>query len=175
MAKFTTFMVSVFFSICVFSSPLFANESVVTSIRDELCLKTDEDKYTGATVHQCKGIAGYHLSVLYDDNRMSLDVISPDNVKYSLELWSKVTTSFSVLANNIEWRVLDGKDSQKPIALILKMLTASAGINNKSWWVIAKISKSDICITDILDGSNTDIITVRKLADSSLSKSCLEQ
>ncbi|TDN54842.1 hypothetical protein EC843_101900 [Buttiauxella sp. JUb87] len=163
------------FFLLLISAQTYAMQGKLTTIQDDLCVKINEDKYTGATEHKCEGIAGYELLVLYDDNRMSLNIISPEKKQYPLELWSIVTTSFSSLENEVEWRVPDQKRQGQAMAMIVKVTSAGpdAGMTPTSWWVIIKLASDNVCVTNILEAKSSDIMSVRMLADNSNSLTCM--
>lgn len=163
------------FFLLFISAHIHAMQAKSSTIRDDICLKIDENEYTGATQHRCEGVGGYKLLVLYDDNRMSVNVITPTKKQYPLDLWSAVTTSFSSLDNAVEWRVPDTNKPEVPVAMILKVSSAGAdvGMSRKSWWVVIKLGTDNICITNIIESGTSDIKLVRQLADNSHSLTCL--
>lgn len=155
----------------LFSSYAFGQEkSLYTGLTDKDCKASSvpvEDGYSGV----CPGVAGYALELLEGDLRHTVNVISPDKKKHELELWSNVSNGFSSLGVKAEWR-MKGK---VPVALIMRF-NASENPEDASqitsYLVVVKISKSDICIVDILKPSKTQNADARKLADNPAKRVC---
>lgn len=151
---------------------VFANNitSQYSALSGKQCRKLDEYSL------RCKGIANYKLDVLDDDNRMSIDVITPTNKKTSLNLWHVVTGSFSHLGTVADWRVTKQNGHLTPIALIVRVhIDIPDGITQKtSKLAIAKITPKTICVTHVINGNLPNAnAKARELADNAANKPCL--
>ncbi|EOC0263735.1 hypothetical protein ACM92B_002029 [Cronobacter dublinensis] len=144
-----------------------------TSIQDEVCIKIKEDKYTGVAEFRCAGINNYSLRVLYDDNRMSLDVVTPDNLRHPLELWDKVTHSFYYIENDIEWRLKRGGAKKIPMSMIITVRSNSIDNAPERWRVTIGLGKGLNCITGIYDSSLFSVKQVRHFSDDMFNQHCL--
>ena len=153
------------------SSTAFAQtSSIYTGLKEKDCKvfkEPVEDGYIGI----CPGVAGYALELLEGDLRQSINVIAPDKKKYELSLWSSVSTAFSSIGEKAEWR-MKGKT---PIALILRFNASEDPedpVKTTSYLVITKISKSEVCIVDIVKPSKNQNSEARALADASATRAC---
>ncbi|MGH8105962.1 MAG: hypothetical protein ACREO2_06570 [Arenimonas sp.] len=145
-------------------------KSVYTGVGEKDC-KTldpaDEEGYSGI----CPGVAGYTLELLEGDLRQTINVIAPDKKKFELELWSNVSSGFSHVGTKVEWR-MKGK---VPVALIMRYNASENPEDSSkltSYLVVVKLSKTDVCIVDILKPSKTQNIDARKLADNPAKRVC---
>jgi hypothetical protein len=134
------------------------------------------DEESGSTVHECPGIAGYKLNVLTDDARQSITIIAPDKKEYPLNYWDVVTRHFSSIGGKAEWRVVKQKGKNIPIALIvrLKYQENSEPPQWKSVLTVAKITPTEICVTDKISPSPNQNEQARQAADSASQRPCLE-
>ncbi len=155
----------------LFSSSVFGQtKSLYTGSTAKDCKASKapvEDGYIGL----CPGVAGYTLELLEDDLRQTVNIIAPNKKKYELELWSNVSNGFSSLGTKAEWR-MKGKT---PIALIVRFNASENSEDSSritSYLVVVKISKTDICIVDILKPTKTQNSDARKLADTPAKRVC---
>lgn len=161
------------------SRPSQSISSIYTSLSGKKCKTLSVDDETGSTVMQCSGIANYSLKVLTDDSRQSVNVISPDKKEYPLNYWQIITPYFSSLGSKAEWRILTTGGVKKPVALIIRVNASEqkdvdAKIEKRSYLAVAKITKTNICVTDkILPVINANE-QARIAADNSMKKSCLK-
>lgn len=156
----------------VFSASVFAqkNTSVYTNLDDKSC-KTLESDSSGAGSYRgrCPGIGGYKLDLLEGDLRQTINVISPANKKFELNFW-QFYSSFSAVGQKAEWR-MKGKT---PVALIFRYNVSNPedSTKNTSYLMVAKITKSEICVTDVVNPSKTQNAEAQKLADGAGAKPC---
>lgn len=148
--------------------------SVYTSLSGSACQQRTLEAETGSTADRCPGTANYQLDVLYDDNRMSLDVITPDQKSHPLNLWDVLPSGSSALTGNAEWRV----KNEVPSALIVRLdTTDQSNIDNpvrSSYLLIGKITPARICIVDKIDTRQQEAAKAAiSLADSAADKPCL--
>ena len=146
-------------------------KSVYTSIGERSCktIKPEPDEgteYEG----ECQGVGGYRLRLLEGDLRQSIDVITPAKKTHQLGFWY-ISAAFSYIGERVEWR-MKGKT---PLALIARF-NASADPNDPerrtSYLVVSKITKDEICVTDVIKPSRTQNADARKAADSAGSRPC---
>ena len=142
------------------------------------CKIMQEDKETGGFSKFCPGILGFNLKIFSDDDRMSINVVSPDKKDHPRDYWDVVTNSFSNITGRAEWRVIKKDGKQIPISLIIKLNTTDQQDVEKPKkvpvFVITKIQEDKICVTDVIKVTHQSTIKeARKLADKSTEKPCL--
>lgn len=156
----------------IFSVTIFAQKptSVYTNLNDKSC-KTLESDPSGAGSYRgrCPGIGGYKLDLLEGDLRQTINVIAPNKKKFELNFWNYFS-SFSAIGQKAEWR-LKGKT---PVALIFRYNVSNPedSSKNTSYLMVAKITKTEVCITDVVHPGKTQNAEARNLADSAAGKSC---
>jgi len=147
------------------------NNSVYTSLAEKVCkpLKVSDD--TGTSYEgECPGVGGYKLRLLEGDLRQSLDVVSPTKKTHQLAFWN-ISSAFSYIGDKVEWR-MKGK---MPIALIARFNASEDPENPEkrtSYLVVSKITKNEVCVTDVVRPSKTQNAEARKAADSAGSRPC---
>jgi hypothetical protein len=151
-------------------------ESVYTSLDTKSCKTLDQsDEGTGWYRGECKGFGGYRLQITEGDIRQSIDVIAPNKKKFELDFTGKVSLAFSYVGAKAEWRVVRENKKLVPLALIVRFDASENPENptkHTSYLVVSKITKTEICITDVIKPSATANEEARKLADSSSTKTC---
>lgn len=163
------------------SIPAWAQSTKLTSRYTTLlgknCRTVKLDSEGGRSATKCGGVGNYSLLVLDDDNRMSLNVVTPDGKTHPLDLWSVVTKSFSTLGAKAEWRLAQTGGKAAPVALIVRM---NANIQEdpdkpqrKSYLAVIKLTTEKICVTDKVEASANANAKARQLADDSAKHACL--
>ena len=154
------------------------NRSQYTSLDDKQC-RTIKTETTGAGDYEgrCPGVAGYSLTLLEGDLRQNIIVNTPKGTKHSLDLWDVISGGFSSVGPKAEWRMASQNGKLSPVALIIRY-NASENPDNPdkktSYLAVAKITPTEICITDkILPGANANV-DARRAADSAAGKPCLK-
>jgi hypothetical protein len=168
-------------TLCLLACATFAgaqsNTSVYTNLSTKACrtIKSTADE-GGSYVGVCPGVAGYKLQLEEGDLRQNIQVITPKGVKHSLELWSVVGSSFSLLGQKAEWRVTTQKDKQVPVALIVRYNVANPEDSTKStsYLAVAKITAAKICVTDKIAPQANGNVAARAAADTAANKACLQ-
>jgi hypothetical protein len=154
------------------------NRSVYTSLTVNSC-RTIKTETTGAGDYEgrCRGVAGYSLTLLEGDLRQNIIVNTPKGAKHSLELWDVISGGFSHVGPKAEWRMSRQNGKLRPAALIIRYNASENPDNpNKhtSYLAVAKITATEICVTDkISPGANANI-DARRAADSAATKPCLK-
>ena len=145
--------------------------SVYTSVGEKSCKTIRTEPEDGAEYEgECPGVGGYKLRLLEGDLRQSLDVVTPAKKNYQLAFWN-ISSAFSYIGSRIEWRI----KGKSPIAVIARFNASEDPENPEkrtSYLVVAKISKDQICVTDLIKPSRTQNADARKAADSSASRPC---
>ena len=159
---------------CVATVAAQSNRSVYTPIGDKQCrtLKSAEAGDDGFEA-RCRGTAGYSLILSEGDLRQNITVITPKGKEHSLELWSVVSSGFSSVGPKVEWRLANAK----PVALILRYNTsedAEAPNKNTSYLAVAKITATEICVTDKISPGPKANEDARRAADAASTKPCLK-
>ena len=154
------------------------NRSVYTPLGEKQCrtLKTHEAGDEGYEA-RCPGTAGYSLLLSEGDLRQNITVITPKGAKHSLELWDVVSGGFSSLGAKAEWRLATQNKTRAPVALILRY-NASEDPEKPdkltSYLAVAKITATEICVTDKISPGPTANEDARRAADASSTKPCLK-
>jgi len=152
-------------------------ESVYTSLETKACKTLSQtDEEAGSYEGECPGIGGYKLRLIEGDIRQSINVITPGKKKYELDLFIKVSGGFSSVGAKAEWRVTRKGKTVTPTALIVRFNASENSEDSSiitSYLVVTKITKNEICITDIVKPNAKANEQARKLADSSATKPCI--
>jgi sulfur carrier protein ThiS len=152
-------------------------ESIYTDLATKKC-KTLESNANEAGYYRglCKGTSNYQLEVIEGDIRQTINVITPNKKKFELNLWTTVSSAFSYTGQKAEWRVARVNGKIVPIALIVRFNASENPEDSSkttSYLVISKITKNEICVTDIVKPQVNANAEAVKLADKAKSKSCL--
>ena len=142
-----------------------------TSISDRVCKQVESGDDEGTSYQgECLGVGGYKLKLLEGDLRQSVDIVSPGGKAHPLEFWN-ISNAFSYLGQRVEWR-MKGK---APIALIARFnVSENPGDASKvtSYLVVAKITKTEVCVTNVIRPGRSQNVDARKAADSSSDRPC---
>ncbi|MEP6945759.1 MAG: hypothetical protein ABJA02_07570 [Acidobacteriota bacterium] len=149
------------------------NKSSYTSTTTKACRTISSNpNEAGSYEGECPGVGGYKLRLLEGDIRQSLNVITPAKKKFELDFWG-FYSGFSTVGEKVEWRTKAGV----PVALIVRFNVADAedSTKNTSYLMIAKVSKSSSCVTDVVLPGAKQNEKARALADKASSKPCKGQ
>ena len=151
-------------------------ESVYTELSEKACPIEEFDDETGSTRQLCPGVAGYSLALLFDDERISINVIVPGGEEFPLNYWEVISGGFTSHGTRAEWRVAEEGGKQVPKALIVQVDAFEDPDHPEaftSYLAVAKITPGQACVTDkIAPGPDQDPIA-RRAADASAGKPCL--
>lgn len=155
-----------------------SNRSVYTPLGDKDCrqiksAEAGDDGYEG----RCPGTAGYRLLLSEGDLRQNITVITPKGTRHSLDLWSVVSGGFSSLGPKAEWRLASQNRKLVPVALILRYNASEDPESpNKltSYLAVAKITPTEICVTDKISPGPKANEDARRAADAASTKPCLK-
>ena len=145
--------------------------SIYSDLTESKCRALESSSDEGGSYRGiCPGVAGYKLEVTEGDLRQSLNVIAPNKKKYELNL-SNISGAFSNVGPRAEWR-MKGK---VPTALILRF-NANADPNDPSkvtsFLVIAKVTRSQICVTDVVRPGPLQNTEARRFANHAAARPC---
>jgi len=146
------------------------NRSVYTDLTDNKCKTVEVDKgIPGNLSITCTGVAGYDLEVYLDDERNSIGVVLPSKKTIGLDLWNYFG-NFSELGAKAEWR-MKGK---RPVGLIVRLNVSDRGDGKPPtpYLIVAKISASRACVTDVVKPGRNQNLLAQRLADKASSKQC---
>jgi len=155
-----------------------SNKSAYTSLEEKQCrtiksAKADPGDYEG----RCRGVAGYALLLSEGDLRQNITVVTPQGVNHSLDLWDVVSGGFSTVGPKAEWRMARQNGKLVPVALIVRYNASEdpeQPNKQSSYLAVAKITPSEICVTDkILPGANSNA-EARRAADTATTRPCLK-
>ena len=139
------------------------NESVYTRLDEKNCKMIEQSNEGGGWFRsECEGIGGFKLEVTESDLRQSINIISPSGEKFALDFW-RISGGFSSVGATAEWRL----SKKTPVVLIVRFNVSQSEDPTKttSYLVVAKISKTAACITDMVKPSKNQNVEARKLAD----------
>jgi hypothetical protein len=146
------------------------NTSTYTSTTNKACRTISSNpNEAGSYEGECPGVGGYKLRMLEGDIRQTLNVRTPGKKTFELNFWG-FYSGFSTVGEKVEWRMKGGV----PVALIARFNVADAEDSNKntSYLMVAKISKSASCVTDVVLPGPKQNEKARQLADKASSKAC---
>ena len=149
-----------------------SNSSAYTSLEQKRCrtIKSANSDYEG----RCRGVGGYALLVSEGDLRQNVTVITPQGAKHSLDLWDVISGGFSSVGPKAEWRM----SKQTPVALIVRYNASEDPEQpNKltSYLAVAKITATEVCVTDKISPGPTANEDAHRAADSATTKPCLKR
>lgn len=148
--------------------------SVYTQLSEDACETVEvADKPPRAT-QRCPGIHGYQIRVFDEDGRMSITVIDPQGEPHPLNFWHVITPQFSHLGSVAEWRVGEKAGERVPHALIVRVYVDSAHDPSPSYLAVAKLTSSEICVTDRVPAGLDANLKARRAADEALEQECIE-
>jgi hypothetical protein len=156
-----------------------SNRSVYTGLGDKQCRKiksaeAGDDGYEG----RCRGTAGYSLLLSEGDLRQNITVITPKGAQHSLDLWNVVSGGFSSVGPKAEWRVASQKGKPIPVALIIRYNASEdpeSPNKQTSYLAVAKITPTEICVTDKISPGAKANEDARRAADAASTKPCLKR
>lgn len=154
------------------------NRSVYTPIGDKQCrvIKSAEAGDDGYEA-RCRGTAGYTLLLSEGDLRQNITVITPQGAKHSLDLWEVVSGGFSSVGPKAEWRMATQNKRSAPVALILRYNASEdpeKPDKQTSYLAVAKITATEVCVTEKIAPGPTANEDARRAADSASTKPCLK-
>ncbi len=151
-------------------------ESVYTGLNTNGCKTLEQfDEGAGWYRGECPGIGGYKLQVTEGDIRQSIDVVAPGKKKYELDFMGNVSSAFSSVGEKAEWRVTRRGKTVAPTALIVRYNASENGEDATiltSYLIVTKITKTRICVTDVVKPGTNANEEARQLADLSANKPC---
>lgn len=151
-------------------------QSVYTNMNEKSC-RTLESSAEGSGSYrgECPGIGGYKLQITEGDLRQSIDVVTPQKKRFELDLTGNVSTAFSSVGAKAEWRTMRRGRTIVPMALIVRYNASENqedAAKETSYLVVVKITKTEICVTDVLKPGAGANIKARQFADESAAKPC---
>jgi hypothetical protein len=163
---------------CAATAAAQPNRSLYTPIGGKQCrtIKSAEAGDDGYEA-RCRGTAGYTLKLSEGDLRQNITVITPRGKEHSLDLWNVVSRGFSSVGPKAEWRMAKQKNKTVPVALILRYNASEdpeKPDKRTSYLAVAKITPTEICVTDKISPGPTANEDARRAADASSTKPCLK-
>ena len=154
------------------------NRSFYTPLGDKACrtikaAEAGDEGYEG----RCRGTAGYSLLLSEGDLRQNITVITPQGTKHSLDLWSVISGGFSSVGPKAEWRLAMQNGKLTPVGLIVRYNASEdpdKPDKQTSYLAVAKITSSEICVTDKIFSGPKANEDARRAADAASTKPCLK-
>jgi len=128
----------------------------------------------GSAVDLCPGVAGYALVLEEGDLRQNLQVIAPGGKKYSLELWTLISSGFSSTGPRAEWRMA----GKLPKALIVRYNASETPEDPSkitSYLAVAKIGPSGACLVARVKPGREMNLEARRISDRASGMKCLTE
>lgn len=176
MKKNYRLILAVIFSMVLVGSATAQNSSVYTNLTGGGCRAVKSDAETGSSETRCRGYGKWSLMVLDDDDRMSVNVLSPDEKQHELNFWTVVTPAFSSLGNRAEWRVQKDGRMLKPVALIVRVNATSEATGRRtrqSYLAVSKITDDEVCVVEKIGNQKNANQMAQTAADNAAAKPCL--
>jgi len=156
-----------------------ANRSSYTPLGDKVCrtIKSAEAGDDGYEA-RCGGTAGYSLLLSEGDLRQNITVITPQGTKHSLDLWDVISGGFSSVGPKAEWRLAMQNGKLTPVGLIVRYNASEnpdKPDNRTSYLAVAKITATEICVTDKIFSGPKANEDARRAADAASTKPCLKR
>lgn len=152
--------------------------SMYTDIAGKSCKKTVADKVTGAYTLRCPGVGKYRLHIHDDDERSSIDIVTPDAQVFALNYWEVVTHGFSSLGKKAEWRVANVGGKTVPVALIVRLNVMDQSDperpKRRQVLVVAHIGKDTACVVNVVDAASADANAAARAAADRPEQTCLK-
>jgi len=163
---------------CVATVVAQTNRSVYTPLGEKQCrtIKSAEAGDDGFEA-RCRGTSGYSLILSEGDLRQNLVVVTPKGKEHSLELWNVVSSGFSSVGPKVEWRLATQNGKPTPVALVIRYNTsedAESPNKNTSYLAVAKITATEICVTEKISPGPKANEEARRAADAAATKPCLK-
>lgn len=115
--------------------------------------------------NRCPGVGGYSLVTTYDDQRMSVTVVSPDKKEHPLDFQETVTGKFCHLGAKAEWI--------GSTALIIRV-TEGGEPPNASYLSVTKLTQKEICVVAKVPAEAKDAnVKARLVAGDAATMPCL--
>ena len=130
-------------ALALLSFPAGAAPSRYSDLYGKQC-RTTELLAHGST-RECSGVAGYALAVHDDDDRTSVDVISPRRAVYPLSYWDVVTLGYASVGQKAEWVMGTRKGYAMPTALLVR-LTRLDQRNPGELIAVARLDRDGACV-----------------------------
>lgn len=146
-------------------------KSIYTKITKADCIQRIDDRETGAYTLNCAGIGGFRLLALRDDERSSINIITPSKRQFKLDYWDLISPGFTSLDAKAEWRVVERSGKQTPIGLIIRIILLDQSDlehpRKISYLAVARIANDMSCVTSVIRAdSRESIARARKDADT---------
>ncbi|WP_299437734.1 hypothetical protein [uncultured Rhodospira sp.] len=154
--------------------------SVFTDLGGPSCKEYIDQTDPNSTPYTaCPGAFEFSLIIRHvGSGRQSIDIVTPTQQVYPLDYHDYVTRQMSHLGDEAEWRIAD-RDGQKwPVAVIVPVHVHENMDEpervSRSYFVLAKISPSDICVTQKIPAGSMSRARMLETADSAPEQDCLD-
>lgn len=131
--------------------------SVHSPLTGVACSVHVDQRATGAQTLDCPGAYGYRLRVIEDDQRRSVNVVTPGGHSFALNYWDVVTRGFSTLGSRAEWRIQVVDGAATPFAVIVRVNALdqrdAEHPRTRPLLVVARISRDAACVTHLIDAA----------------------
>ncbi len=165
----------------LFSSFMYAQEPIIenhtstyTSIDEKDCTTLDSDDL--GSIQECEPFGDIRVKVLDGDIRKSI-TLTRQNREYILDFQSVLSTGFSTLGSQIEWRYERGKEERvKGIIVRLDVNDDPENLDKvSSYLVVSKITPKNICVVGKIPLQSKRNELARAMLDSKEELPCLKE
>ncbi len=133
------------------------SDMLFTPLSGKGCLLIGTDGETGSSTRRCTGVAGFALLLHADDERASIDILSPNKQAFQLNYWDVATLGLSSVSERAEWHLSDRAGKREPIALVVRLNTLDqsdlAHPKHRALYVTSTIARNAACVTFKIDAS----------------------
>jgi hypothetical protein len=151
--------------------------SMYTPLIGKDCSITQEDTRTGSFVKVCPGVAGFRLVIASDPERISVTVVTRDERAHPLVSAQGIPPGASSLGTKAEWRFIYQDGKVTPVALIVRVYkqdTDSRFPRRTSYLAVAKLTPTEICVTDRIPAAASANEEARRASVVSATRACLK-
>ncbi|MCG7872264.1 MAG: hypothetical protein N0C81_00825 [Candidatus Thiodiazotropha lotti] len=152
-------------------------KSVFTSLSNCQAF-TDRTDPNSTPYKVCPGVAGYQLIVRkVGAGRKSIEIRPDSQQPFPLSYQAVVTKEMFHLGEQAEWRVAELSSGIKPVALIAEV-HAHENLDEPdqvttTFFAVAKISATEICVTDVIEQQKLSRVQLQQLADKAQQRVCI--
>lgn len=146
------------------------SSSTYTDLHGKRCHEVDSSS-RGST-RQCPGVRGYSLLIYDDDDRTSVDIVTPSQAVYPLSFWDVVTPGYAVVGQKAQWQLGRRRGKEVPTALTLR-LTRLDKHNSGELITVARIDADGACVVFRSDALAPNAVALATKAAANRASKCL--
>ncbi|MFL6658458.1 MAG: hypothetical protein ACJ8GW_10330 [Massilia sp.] len=110
-------------ALCLPMANALAETSRFSDLYGKHCTALAGEPESGISTRRCSGVAGYSLLIHEAHAQTTVDIVTPAQVVYPLQLWEVVTPGLAYVGRKAEWRMGMRGGRAVPTALLLRLDT----------------------------------------------------